>query len=44
MHAKESLTWSPEGTRRSGRPKATWRRTVESEWRKFGFTSGVDAD
>ena len=30
-HAKVSLTWSPEGRRRRGRPKTTWRRTVESE-------------
>ena len=39
-NAKVSLTWSPEGRRRRrGRPKTTWRRTVESEWRRLGFTS-----
>ena len=38
-HAKVSLTWSPEGRRRRGRPKTTWRRTVESEWRRLGFNS-----
>ena len=26
-----SLTWTPEGRRRRGRPKETWRRTVERE-------------
>ena len=38
-NAKVSLTWNPEGRRRRGRPKTTWRRTVESEWRRLGFTS-----
>ena len=38
-NAKVSLTWSPEGRRRRGRPKTTWHRTVESEWRRLGFTS-----
>ena len=27
-----------KGRRRRGRPKTTWRRTVESEWRRLGFT------
>ena len=38
-NAKVSLTWSPESRRRRGRPKTTWRRTVESEWRRLGFIS-----
>ena len=38
-NAKVSLTWSPEGRRRRGRPKTTWCRTVESEWWRLGFTS-----
>ena len=38
-NAKVSLTWSPEGRRRRGRPKTTWCRMVESEWRRLGFTS-----
>ena len=25
------MTWAPEGNRRRGRPKTTWRRTVEKE-------------
>ena len=30
-HARVALTWTPEGKRRRGRPKETWRRTVERE-------------
>ena len=26
-----AMTWAPEGRRRRGRPKTTWRRTVEKE-------------
>ena len=26
-----ALSWTPEGKRRRGRPKTTWRRTVERE-------------
>ena len=26
-----AMTWTPEGKRRRGRPKTTWRRTVEKE-------------
>ena len=26
-----AITWAPEGKRRRGRPKATWKRTVEKE-------------
>ena len=26
-----ALTWTPEGRRKRGRPKETWRRTVERE-------------
>ena len=29
--AKTALFWTPEGKRRRGRPRITWRRTVESE-------------
>ena len=25
------MTWAPEGKRKKGRPKETWRRTVERE-------------
>ena len=29
--ARVALTWTPEGKRRRGRPKTTWRRTLEAE-------------
>ena len=34
-----ALTWAPEGKRRRGRPKTTWRRTVERERTKAGWQS-----
>ena len=30
-HCRTALTWQPEGKRRRGRPRTTWRRTVEHE-------------
>jgi hypothetical protein len=30
---KTALDWNPQGYRRRGRPKRTWRRTVEDEIR-----------
>ena len=32
-----ALTWRPEGKRKVGRPKTTWRRTVEQERTKAGW-------
>src|SRR5579871_6002493 len=29
--AKTALTWTPEGKRKKGRPRTTWRRTMEEE-------------
>jgi len=37
---KISLRWTPDGKRRRGRPKETWRRTVEGELRDLGMTWG----
>jgi hypothetical protein len=37
-HARTALTWTPEGRRKKGRPKETWRRTVEREREE---TSGI---
>ena len=37
--AKDALTWTPEGKRRRGRPKETYRRTVERERQQLGFSS-----
>ena len=34
-----ALTWAPEGRRKRGRPKTTWRRTVEKEMRTAGWKS-----
>jgi len=30
---KTALDWNPQGYRRRGRPKKTWRRTIEDEIR-----------
>ena len=37
------LTWALEGKRKRGRPKETWRRTVEKERMALGFNSWVEA-
>ena len=31
---RQALTWNPSGKRRRGRPKKTWRRCVEEDYRK----------
>jgi hypothetical protein len=33
---KTALSWNPQGYRRRGRPKRTWRRTIEDEIRGIG--------
>ena len=38
-----ALTWAPEGRRRRGRPKTTWRRTVERERNEGGWKSWEEA-
>ena len=35
---KVALRWTPEGKRKQGRPKNTWRRTVEGEIKEMGST------
>ena len=37
------LRWTPEGRRVRGRPKTTWRRTVEKERNKVGWKSWEEA-
>ena len=37
-----AMTWTPEGKRRRGRPKTTWRRTVEKERAEAGWRSWQD--
>jgi len=34
-----AISWAPEGKRRRGRPKTTWRRTVEKERKEAGWSS-----
>ena len=34
-----ALKWTPDGKRKRGRPRETWRRTVERERGKLGFKS-----
>ena len=36
--AKTAMRWTPEGKRRRGRPKTTWRRTVEAELRELNYS------
>ena len=35
-----ALPWTPDGQRKRGRPKETWRRTVEREMKEKGWTWG----
>ena len=35
---RQALTWNPQGKRKRGRPRNTWRRDVELEARKMGYT------
>ena len=35
---RQALTRNPKGKRKRGRPRNTWRRDVESEARKMGYT------
>ena len=36
--ARHALDWNPQGKRRVGRPRKTWRRTVEEEAKTAGLT------
>ena len=38
-----AMTWAPEGKRKRGRPKTTWRRTVERERTEAGWKSWDEA-
>ena len=37
-----ALTWTPEGRRKRGRPKESWRRTVERERMQLGVLSKIE--
>ena len=38
-----AMSWAPEGKRRRGRSKTTWRRTVEKERQEAGWSSWEEA-
>ena len=38
--SRTALRWTPEGKRKPGRPKKTWRRTVEEELKTLQHTWG----
>ena len=38
-----AITWVPEGKRKRGRPRETWRRTVERELRERGVRACTEA-
>ena len=40
---RTALTWAPEGKRKRGRPRETWRRTVERERCEMGFKTWTEA-
>ena len=42
LPAKTAQTWTPEGNRKRGRPRTTWRRTME-ELKAAGLTWGTAA-
>lgn len=35
---RQALTWNPQGERNRGRPRNTWRRDLETDYTKMGFT------
>ena len=35
---RRALTWNPQGKRKRGRPKNTWRRDLEADTREMGYT------
>ena len=42
-HTNIALSWTPEGKRKTGRPKNTWRRTVEREKNSAGWSTWDEA-
>ncbi|KAL9964922.1 hypothetical protein ACROYT_G028635 [Oculina patagonica] len=43
-NCRVALTWTPEGKRQRGRPKISWRITVEGERKDLGWTSWNEAE
>ena len=42
-NCETALTWTPEGKRKVGRPKTTWRSTIENERSILGWNSWNEA-
>lgn len=38
---RQALRWNPQGKRKRGRPRATWRRSLEQEMKDHGITDAV---
>ena len=39
---RQALTWNPQGKRKRGRPRNSWRRDLEADTREMGYTwSGI---
>ena len=38
--SRQALEWNPQGARKKGRPRITWRKTVEKEIEREGKTWG----
>jgi len=39
IYCMVAIEWQPEGRRKPGQPKITWRRAVEKERRQEGWSS-----
>ena len=37
---RQSLKWNPQGKRKRGRPRSSWRREVEADTKRMGYTWG----
>jgi hypothetical protein len=42
-HCMTALSWKPEGRRKVGRPRTTWRRTIEKERKQLGWRTWNEA-
>ena len=40
LQERTTLHWTPDRKRKRGRPRTTWRRTVESEMKAMQITDG----
>jgi hypothetical protein len=38
LHTRQAFDWNPQGNRKRGRPKTTWRRTVEKDLERRGMS------